>query len=59
MALVAMWTTSLLIHHLLDAFADKHITCNCFCVNGMHRKVLSQTMPETYLIWTRADTLRV
>ena len=51
--------TPLLIHHVLDAFAAKYITCSCFRVDGIHRKVLLQTMPETYLIWSRADALRV
>ena len=32
--------TPLLIHRVLDAFAAKYITCICFRVDGMHRKVL-------------------
>ena len=51
--------TPLLIHHVLHAFAAKYITCSCFRVDGMHRNVLLQTMPETPLIWSRADALRV
>ena len=49
----------LLIHHVLDAFAAKYITCSCFRVDGICTEMYSYKRCQKRPLFGREQTLSV